>query len=305
MRVLLLVNPMASGVNAKGRVAVENTLASDYEMRVVVTEAREHATDLARRAADEGVDVVAVLGGDGTVNEAANGLVGTSTALGALPGGSTSVFARTVGFTNDIMRAAAELRDALREGSRRRVEVGKANGRHYLFNLGVGFDAEVVERVERRSALKRAVGQAAFVYASVATLLNQADRSSPRLTVRIAGDDVDHPGSFVLCLKTNPYTYFGRKPLNVAPGTGFGTGLAVAVVHDLRLGTIGRAMRATLGDGTDLPHQPGVLVRTGVERVSITSDEPFAHQVDGDYLGRVDSLEVTVEPDCLDVVVPR
>ncbi len=303
MKLLLVVNPMASSVTARRRVAVEDVLAADHELSVVVTKRRNHATELARRAADDGMDVVAVLGGDGTMNEAANGLAGSSTALAALPGGSTSVFARTVGYTNDLVVAAKELSAALRGGSRRRVEMGTANGRRYLFNLGVGFDAEVVGHVEGGS-LKRTFGQAAFVYSSVVTWLTQEDRTKPHLWVKIAGDDTPYGGSFILCLNTNPYTYLGRRPLNVAPGTGFGTGLSVAVLRDVKLATLRRAMSCVLGDGHDLGRQPGVTVRTDVEAVTVTGNEPFPYQVDGEYLGRVGTLEVGYEPDCLEIVMP-
>ena len=303
MKLLLVVNPMASSVTARRRVAVEDILAADHELSVVVTKNRDHATELARRGAGQEMDVVVVLGGDGTINEAANGLVGSSTALGALPGGSTSVFARTLGFTNDLVVAAKELTAALEAGSRRRVEMGTANGRRYLFNLGVGFDAEVVGHVEGGS-LKRRFGQAAFVYSSLVTWLSQEDRTKPHLSVKIAGDDTTYGGSFVLCLNTNPYTYLGKRPLNVAPGTGFGTGLAVAVLRDVRLATLSKVMRCAFGDGHDLGRQPGVTLCTEVESVTITGKDPFPYQTDGEYLGRVEKLEVGYESDCLDVVTP-
>ncbi len=303
MKLLLVVNPTASSVTARRRVAVEDILAAGHELSVVVTERRDHATELARRAAREGVDVVVVLGGDGTINEAANGLAGSSTALGALPGGSTSVFARTLGFTNDLVVAAKQLTAALDAGSRRRVEMGTANGRRYLFNLGAGFDAEVVGHVEGGS-LKSRLGQAAFVYSALVTWLSQEDRTKPHLSVKIAGEETTYGGSFVLCLNTNPYTYLGRRPLNVAPGTGFGTGLAVAVLRDVRLATLSKVMRCAFGDGHDVGRQPGVTLRTEVESVTITGEDPFPHQADGEYLGRVNTLEVGYESDCLDVVTP-
>ncbi|MDP8974954.1 MAG: hypothetical protein M3N28_01010 [Actinomycetota bacterium] len=303
MKLLLVVNPAASSVTARRRVAVEDILSAGHELSVAVTKGRDHATELARRAAAEGVEVLVVLGGDGTINEAANGLACSATALAALPGGSTSVFARTLGHTNDLVTAARELAAALEVGSRRRMGLGKANGRRYLFNLGVGFDAEVVAHVEGGS-LKSRFGQAAFVYSSVVTWLSQKDPTMPHLTVRVAGDEAPHPGSFVLCLNTNPYTYLGPRPLNVAPGTGLDTGLAVAVLRDVRLGTLAKAMRSVLGDGHDLGRQPGVTVLQDVEAVTITGEDPIPYQVDGEYLGRLDVVEVSREPDCLEVVVP-
>src|ERR1700682_6159201 len=101
MRVLLIVNASASSVTARARVVIQKALSADHQVTVAETSRRGHATRLAQGAAADGADVVVVLGGDGTLNEAANGLAGTATALGVLPGGSTNVFARTLGMTND------------------------------------------------------------------------------------------------------------------------------------------------------------------------------------------------------------
>ena len=304
MKLLLLVNPAASAVTTRARVAVENILAPDHDVALGVTTARDDATELARQAVTAGMEAVVVLGGDGTMNEVANGLVGSSTALGALPGGSTSVFARTLGFPNRLVPAARQLALALQRGTRKRVEMGTANGRYYLFNLGAGYDAEVVEHVEDRRALKRAAGQAAFVYSAVATWLGQKDRARPHLRVRASGSPDELAGKLALCLNSNPYTFLGSRPLNVAPGTGFGTGLAVAVLQDLQLATLGKVMRRVLGDGTGLGDQPGVTVLTDVETVTVSADRPFPHQADGEFLGRVDRLEVGLAPSCLDVIMP-
>ncbi len=304
MRLLLIVNPIASAVVARRRCAVEDVLTAEHDLAVAVTTRRDHATELAREAVDQEVDAVLVLGGDGALNEAANGLVGSSTALAPVPAGSTNVFARTIGLTNEPVQAAKELVAALARGSRRRVEMGTANGRYFLFHLGVGFDADVVEHVEALGVLKRRFGQAAFVYAALATWFRQQDRSTPEFSVQISNEPTIHEGSFAICLNTNPYTYLGKRPLNVAPAAGLGRPLAMAVVHDLRLGTIGGAFRSALGDGTDLGRRPGVTVCSEVEALTITASQPFPHQMDGDFLGRVNTLEVSYEPSCLDLVVP-
>src|SRR4029450_7715972 len=93
---------------------------------------RGHARRLAQGAAVAGTDVVAVLGGDGTLNEAANGLAGTGTALAALPGGSTNVFARTIGLPQDPIGATGVLRAARARRSIERVGLGSVNGRYFL-----------------------------------------------------------------------------------------------------------------------------------------------------------------------------
>ena len=107
MKIVLIANASASSVTARTRVVIQKALSADHEVELAETSRRGHATRLAKGAAAQGVDVVAVLGGDGTLNEAANGVVGTSTALAALPGGSTNVFARTLGLPDDPVHATA------------------------------------------------------------------------------------------------------------------------------------------------------------------------------------------------------
>ena len=163
MKVLLLVNPFSSSVTARTRVLINKALRDHHDVELVETARRNHATRLAQGAAGEGVDVVIVLGGDGTVNEAANGLAGTETALGVLPGGSTNVFARSIGLPNDPIEATAELLRAMDAGSIKRVGLGSANGRYFCFHVGLGYDAALVEQVERRSGLKRWAGHPLFI----------------------------------------------------------------------------------------------------------------------------------------------
>src|SRR3954468_17808924 len=144
MKVMLLINPSASSVDWKSRMAANSALVGDHDLTTVETTKRDDASDLAPQAAEDGFDVVVVLGGDGTLNEAANGLAGTSTALAALPGGSTNVFARTIGLPNDPIEATSELLESLAARSIRRVGLGSLNGRYFLFHTGLGFDAAVI-----------------------------------------------------------------------------------------------------------------------------------------------------------------
>ena len=139
--------------------------------------------------------MVVVLGGDGTLNEAANGLVGTDTALAPLPGGSTNVFARTIGVPNTLGKAVAQLGASLAAGSIRRMPLGAVNGRRFLFHAGLGFDAAVVAQVERRPALKRKMGQSAFVYATMTTLARHFDLRRSHFTMRF-GDETTVDGAY-------------------------------------------------------------------------------------------------------------
>ena len=93
-RMLVIVNPYATTVSDRLRNLVVYALQARYDVEAVDTEKRNHATQLCREAAEEGYDVVVAFGGDGTVNEAANGLAGSDTPLTCLPGGATNVFHR-------------------------------------------------------------------------------------------------------------------------------------------------------------------------------------------------------------------
>ena len=128
MRILFIVNSIASSVTARRRVVIHKALSADHDVTLAETSRRGHATRLAQSAARKHFDLVIVLGGDGTFNEAANGLAGTDTALGVLPGGSTNVFARILGLPDDSVDAAGVLLEALAAGNIRRVGLGSVEG---------------------------------------------------------------------------------------------------------------------------------------------------------------------------------
>jgi diacylglycerol kinase family enzyme len=303
LNVLLLVNTSASAVTARGRVVIQKALSADHDVTMAETSRRGHAMRLAQGAAAEGADAVVVLGGDGTLNEAANGLAGSSTALGVLPGGSTNVFARTIGMTNDAVEATGELLAAMAAGSRRRIGLGSVNGRYFLFHVGLGFDAAVVEQVEKRGALKRYAGHPLFVWAAFATWFRHYDRSRPRFSVT-AGDTVVDDAFFAIVQKTNPYTFLGSIPFDTAPGAGFDTGLSLVCFRTLRFATLVGAAASALRSGRHLRRVHKLVLRDDLDSLTVQGHGPFPYQVDGDYLGEVEAVELRCHPDCLDVFLP-
>lgn len=303
LKVLLLVNSSASSVTARARVVIQKALAADHEVTMATTSRRGHATRLAQGAAAVGTDVVAVLGGDGTLNEAANGLAGTSTALAVLPGGSTNVFARTLGLPNDPIEATGDLLEALARGSIRPVGLGSVNGRYFLFHVGLGFDAEVVRQVERRPGLKRWAAHPLFVFATLTTWSRHYDRSRPRFSLRF-DDGAAVEGTFAVVFNSNPYTYLGNRPLSVAPDAGPDRPLAVFTMRSLGLWTTLSTVVSVLGSGHRARSSKAVDYRTDVVRLSVAGHGPFPYQVDGDHLGSVEALELRHEPDVLRLVLP-
>jgi diacylglycerol kinase family enzyme len=302
---LLLVNASASSVTARARVVIQKALAADHDISVAETSRRGHAARLAQGAAADGFDAVVVLGGDGTLNEAANGLAGSQTALGVLPGGSTNVFARTIGMTNDPIEATGELLAALARRSIRRVGLGNVNGRYFLFHVGMGLDAAVVEQVERRAALKRYASHPLFLYSAFNTWLRHYDRSRPRFAVCTTESVIDD-AYFAVCLKTNPYTFLGNRPVNLDPGAGFDTGLSLVGLRTMGIVPIMSLVLAALRGraGPRLAHHRKVFYAGDLQKVTVTGYGPFPYQADGDYLGEAEHLELRYEPDALTLIWP-
>jgi len=304
VRVLLIVNATASSVTARRRVIIQKALGADHDLEVAETSRRGHAARLARGAAAEGVEVVAVLAGDGTLNEAADGLVGTDTAIAPLPGGSTNVYARSLGIPDDPVEAAGDLLDALDRKSFRRIGLGRIGDRHFLFHCGVGFDAAVVEAVERRAAFKRYAAHPLFVMAAFDTWLRTYDHSHGRFAVTFEDGETVPDATFVIISKTSPYTYLGHRPLVVAPAATLDSPLSFTVIRARHTPSIlSIAARAFLSPRA-LHRQRDVVQRDGVTAATVTSDEPFPYQVDGDYLGDVRRLDVAYVPDALTLVAP-
>jgi diacylglycerol kinase family enzyme len=313
VKLMLLVNSSASSVTPRSRVVIQKALSADHEVTLAETSRRGHATRLAQGAAAGDTEVVVVLGGDGTLNEAANGLAGTACALAALPGGSTNVFARTIGLPNDPIEATGVLLDALGRRSIRRVGLGSVNGRFFLFHTGVGFDAAVVEQVERRAGLKRYAGHPLFVYAGFTTWARHYDRSRPRFAVHFDADATDgsvvgkavvDDGYLAIVMNTNPYTYLGNRPLDLAPETTLASGLTAVTLRTMSAPRLLRVIGSALTNGKALRRSRWVDHRTDLDGLTIQAYGPVPYQVDGDYLGDIEELTFRHAPDVIDLVLP-
>jgi diacylglycerol kinase family enzyme len=304
VRVLLLVNAAASSVTARIRVVIQKALAADHEVTLAETTRRGNATRVAQGAAASGTEVVVVLGGDGTLNEAANGLAGTDCALAVLPGGSTNVFARTLGLPNDAVEGVGVLLDSLERRAIRPVGLGAVNGRYFLFHCGIGFDAAVVEQVERRSTLKRWAGHPLFAYAALETWLRHVDRAHPAFAVRFPDGTTVDDGHFTVVQNTDPYTYLGNRPMRVAPDAGLDRPLTAFTLRTMRLGPVLTVAASALGSGRRARTHPQVSYRHDLDELRIVGYRPVPYQVDGDDLGEATELAFRHHPDVLRLVVP-
>jgi diacylglycerol kinase family enzyme len=304
VRILLLVNPFSSSVTPRGRVVIQKTLSADHDVTVAETSRRGHATRMARGATTDGTDVVVVLGGDGTLNEAANGLAGSTCALAPLPGGSTNVFARTLGIPDDPVDATVVLLESLATGRIEPAGLGVVNGRYFLFHVGIGYDAAVVEQVERRAQLKRWAGHPLFIYAAFDTWLRRYDRSRPRLVVHHADGAIVDDGYFAIVANTNPYTYLGTRPFEVAPEATLDRGLVAVTIRTMRAVPFLTVIGGALMGGGRVARSKRVDYRTDLSEITIQGYGPIPYQVDGDFLGEIDELRFRHEPDAIRLVLP-
>jgi diacylglycerol kinase family enzyme len=317
MRALLVVNPKATATSARERDVLARALGSDLKVDVCETTHRGHATELGMQATEEGLDVVVVLGGDGTINEVVNGLLGsapspdvqpdteagpaaTTPALAVVPGGSTNVFSRALGISRDPVEATSELLEALRTGHTRRVGLGRVNQRWFTFTAGLGLDADAVRRVELARAKGRRATPSRYTRCAVSAYF-AADHHHPHLTLTIAGQEPVEGLYLGIVGNAAPWTYFRSQPIVLTPGASFDAGLDLIALR--RMGLAGTLWAAS-----------GMLTKNGIRgRASrkfldlhefrLDADEPLHLEVDGDYVGLCESAEFRAVPDALRVVV--
>jgi len=302
-RMLIIVNPYATTVSDRLRNLVVYALQGRYDVDAVDTEAQGHATELCREAAHEGYDVVVAFGGDGTVNEAANGLVGSSTPLTCLPGGSANVFGKILGIPGELVDATEHLLRMADHWRPRRVDMGSVNGRYFTFSSGLGIDASVVERVDQRPRLKARFGPWWFTYAAVTIFSRRYLLQPPRLQVTV--DDQTFEGVTAIVQNASPFTYFGDRPIVVAEGATLSSGTLAGCV-------LGRASALdmpfitwrALSERARLVRHRRVSAFSDASEVAVRSTDgrPLPLQVDGDFVGEVHEARYSMRPRALTIV---
>jgi diacylglycerol kinase family enzyme len=303
-RMLIIVNPYATTVSDRLKNLVVYALRGSYLVDAIDTERREHATDLCREAAQEGYDVVVAFGGDGTVNEAANGLAGSNTPLTCLPGGRTNVFCRILGIPTDVVDATEHLLGLADDWQPRAVDLGVLNDRHFLFSAGVGLDASVVQRVDAHPRLKARVGEYYYAWVATRTFTRRYLFHPPRLEARFT-DEVAVAGVTVLAQNAAPYTYFGHRQVDMGEGASLDSGDLAGVVltraSPLEIPTI--TWRALSARARVAKHRK-VHPFAGIRSFTVRSldDRPLPLQVDGDYIGEANEAAFSVKPGGLTVV---
>ncbi len=277
--------------------------ADGWEVTIHPTERADHATDIAKAAAEAGHDLLLAMGGDGTLGEAANGLVGTETVLGVLPTGTANSFAVELGLPlphrfndNSLLKA----NDALRNGRVHKMDIGyletaSKKGIHWLLWTGIGIDSMVVDHVEPRPKWLRRFGRSGYLAKGLLAL--------PHITPFEAEVEIDgrfYNNRYMQILISNCRRYSGT--FNLSP-------------------------RAALDDGEfeiwlltkeELPHLAEHLWRTKITKVydlddismvngrsiTIRTPDPTVCQADGDQQGTT-PLRCELKPQALRLLVPQ
>jgi diacylglycerol kinase family enzyme len=302
-RMLIIVNPYAATVSDRLRHLVVYALQGRFEVDAVDTQARGHATELCREAAHEGYDVVVAFGGDGTVNEAANGLLGSPTPLCCLPGGSANVFGRMIGIPGDLVDATEHILAMADDWRPHRVDLGVVNGRCFTFSSGLGLDASVVEQVDANPRLKARLGAYFFTWVAVTTFVRRYLVNPPRLQVQAGARTLE--GVTAIVQNGSPFTYFQNRPIEIAEGAELSSGtLAGGVLHRATAVSMPFIAWRALSRKARFVRHRQVTGLSGFTELTVRSADgrPLPLQVDGDYVGEVAEARYSILPGALNVV---
>lgn len=288
MRFLIIANPSGG----KGRISrmlprVDFLLrrhGADFRLRQ--TDGPRHATAIAREERDR-FDAVVVLGGDGTINETVNGLVGSKTPLGVIPLGTANDFARSCGIPLSLEESIV----TLLKGKPKRIDLGIVNGRHFDNAVGVGFDARTSEATRSIRWLK---GSLLYVWATLKTLKDYA-----AIPMRIELDDrVIEEETYLVCVGNGSSVGGG---LQLTPGASMDDGLFhVCHVRDISpFKVVGNFIKLTNGTIEEVDE---VTIHRS-RRVKISSEVSLPLHMDGELPEHeISEVEVELIPKALFVI---
>lgn len=285
-RIALIVNPVATRAAPHLRREVIAALTPLGLTTVAETTRGGDGGHLAAAAVADGATVVVVMGGDGTVNEVAGALAGTTTALAPLAAGSTNVFARAIGWPHPARRAlpvlvAALETPAFRDLTLGRIEAGPTD-RIFCVNAGAGTDAETIHLVEARPWIKTKLRNAGVAGATLVATARAA-RHPASLRVTVDDEPAKTFATLVVACGT-PYAYLGSRPLNLVPDAAFDGRLRWVGVTSANPVTTARVAVGALRGGSHVS-MAGVSHGWADTAIVISCDRPVAVQADGEPLG--------------------
>jgi len=290
MSICFIVNPTAG--KGKGKIVAEEIylymkeLSIPYEVKL--TTRRNEAEILAQRAAEEGFKKIVAVGGDGTIYEVLNGIIGADVLLGVIPAGTGNDFVRTVGIGKNIGQAL----HTVVYGKDKFIDCGKANGRYFINVAGVGFDTEILKEVE--SIKKFLTGKWAYLAGTLKTLLYYKNKS-----IKISIDGQEYNKEILLAAFANGKFYGGG--MKIAPAASIQDGcFDIIIIHKISKWKILRLF-PTIFSGQHI-HVKEVSLYQG-KKITLSCDYPIPVNLDGDLVGDT-PLILEIIPNAVRVLVP-
>ncbi|GGC66514.1 diacylglycerol kinase family lipid kinase [Hoyosella rhizosphaerae] len=315
MRAMLIVNPHATSTTPSGRDLIGHALSSTLSVRLEHTQYRGHAAELAAEATAQGFPLIIVHGGDGTVNEVVNGIlgapqegllrslpVGAVPTLAVIPGGSANVFARSLGIEAEPLDAVNQLIDLVRRRQHRRIGLAHCDGRWFLFNAGVGLDAHVVKAVEKGRARGKTASPGRYIRSTIRTFMRER-KLEPALTVTVPSGQTFSDVYFAFISNASPWTYIDERPVVTNPGVDYNSGLGIFAMQSARwIATLRVARQIVFAK--DGPRHKKLVRVDDVPTVTVSASRPTGLQVDGDYIGMRQTVTFHAVSDMIDVMAP-
>jgi diacylglycerol kinase family enzyme len=302
VRGILIVNPHATTTDGHTSEQVTRSLAGLVDLDVEHTRHRGHARELA--AADG--DLVLVLGGDGAINEAVNGIMARAQArrplIGVIPGGGANVFARALGLPVDTEAAINRIKDLIAADRYRTIGLGLAGDRYFTFSAGLGLDAEVVHEVDQLRAKGSRQSPSLYLRAMLRRYYRGTDRRVPALTLEHDGQPPAAGLFMAIITNRSPWTYLRGRALLPVPDPDFSSGLDLLGLRRMRASTIGSVVGQMLWIRSRPPRGRHLLSVRGAGSFALRSRRPIAFQVDGEYLGESEAVEFRFVPHAIRVV---
>ncbi|MBP2333375.1 MULTISPECIES: diacylglycerol kinase family protein [Corynebacterium] len=321
VRGLLISNPNSTSITDSlvRTVVAELRAVPGLSLRAEFTAHPGHATAIATGLTRRDCDVVVCMGGDGTVNEVVNGLLGSAAdgrpvraaddipAIAVIPSGSANVLAGALGLPRGPKSAARMIADLLRAGEERTISVGRAADRWFVVNAGLGIDAEVISAMEDLRAGGVRAHPLRYVPAALGAW-NRLRTNPPRISVSADGEPIGRDLPMAVVSNSNPWTFFGDLAVVTNPTTRLGGGLGFygitsvsgirGMVSALRLVGAGRALWSAL------KVEDRELRDDDVGAVTLSSPEPLKLQIDGEYVDERRELEITCARNAVRFIAP-
>lgn len=305
----MVYNPFATTTDESTRDQIASRLESICELTLQPTSGRNHAIDIARKAQSSGFEIVIGYGGDGTVNELANGLLHngpnpSGPRLAALPGGNANVFARNLNYSADPLQATEQLVQAISANQTRVVGVGSIAAsdlnRWFLFNAGLGIDAEVLRAMDQRRKTGKRASDFAYTLIAGRSLVLALKNKNANIKLRSVTGEISAPLHFALIINVAPWTYLGSRPLTLTPDATHEKALSVFAPTSFSIRSLGKIFR-DIAQNQNFDSHEDVFSLADQKTFSLIADLPTWLQVDGEVLSQVTQVAVSHTDNALTV----